>query len=147
MKSCPLCKSDNDDNTGNCHKCGMALLVQSAETAYVLKAWMKCGLYFAAWGVVVVATLAHKPADLLTAPEFPIGLLGVLPGETMTVAAWFAGPFVIGIGWIVYGVLTYIMKTTRKTGMFFLVYIVFCILLALNVVGCKAVLNTVGGIH
>jgi hypothetical protein len=84
---------------------------------------------------------------LLTAPVFPIGLLGALPGQTMTVAAWFAGPVIIGFGWIAYGVLTYIMKTTGKTGVFFLTYIFFVFLLALNVVGCKAVTTTIGGIH
>ena len=74
MKICPQCRHENDDGVENCHECGAELGIwESSNTTtsaeqYVeplISPWVKWGLYFAAWGAVVLATICTKPADLL----------------------------------------------------------------------------------
>jgi len=146
MKNCNNCGSENVDDATHCQECDSPFSLQAA-TSFNIKPWVKWVLYSGAWGVVIISTLARNPADMLTAPAFPIGFLAVFPGAIMTIAVWFFAPIVIGLGWTMYGMLTYVMKTTGKSGVFFLTYIIFCVLLTLNAIGCRMVTATIGGIH
>ncbi len=51
------------------------------------------------------------------------------------------------LGWILYAALSMLIDRTRKIGTFFPVYFVLCVILALNVVGCKKTLEAAAGIH
>jgi hypothetical protein len=111
--------------------------------------WAKWGLYFIAWGAVVLVALANNPSDLLSAPGFPIGFIAMFPNgaEKAITAAWLLGPISIGIGWTLYAVLSIVMSCAKRISVFLPVYIVFCILLTLNVIGCRKILETMAGIH
>ena len=69
---------------------------------------LKWGLYFDAWGAVVLVTLLRNPAGFLSAPAFPVGLLGAFPNSAHAsiVIAWFAGLGVSVGGWLMYFILT-----------------------------------------
>jgi hypothetical protein len=106
---------------------------------------MRLGFYWAAWGTVILAVLAINPAYLLKTPAFPIGLLIFLPdGQNKVSHAFLWGPLAWVAGWTVYCALSYLMSRVRRNWQFFLIYFVFCLLLALNVVGCKAAMESVG---
>jgi len=97
-----------------------------------------------------VAVLVRKPDDLLTAPGFPVGLLGVLfliGAEQATVAGWFGGLGAVVAGWFLYAFLSVTMMRTKKTWVFSMIYVGFCVLLALNLAGCRKIMETVAGIH
>lgn len=157
MKTCPRCRRVNNDEAKNCHACGTELGIWEKSTVQdqnipksddeSFPPWVKWGLYFAAWGVLILATLANKPCDLRAAPGFPIGLLSILPKEESILVAWWAGPIAILGGWMIYVVLTVMMGLAERAGVFSLIYISFCVLLALNLAGCKTMLETAAGIH
>jgi hypothetical protein len=52
-----------------------------------------------------------------------------------------------GGGWMIYVILTVMMGLAKRMGVFFLIYFLFCVLLALNLAGCKSMLVTAAGIH
>lgn len=107
---------------------------------------MKRLLWFGAWGIVILITLAMNPASIITAPLFPMGLFALFPnGDDKAIVAWGTGGFIVG--WLFYVLLSIVMFTTNRKGIFFLLYIIFCILLALNVGGCQRVLKDVSHIH
>jgi hypothetical protein len=68
---------------------------------------------------VVLMTLAIKPADVLTAPWFPVGLIAVLPNgaELAVSAGMLVLPIVVG--WAFYFLLYFLMRLARKRGVFF----------------------------
>ena len=108
----------------------------------------KWGLYLFAWGAVLFVSVVGSPSSLLATPYFPVGLLAMLPdGVNKAIDAWMRGPVLILIGWSIYGALTFIIGRTKKTGAFLLVYILFCVLLALNLVGCAKTLDELSKIH
>ena len=108
---------------------------------------MKLGLYFGAWAVLIFQLLRDKPEQLLKAPGFPIGLLAGLPAQTAIVVAWFGGWLVAIVGWTIYGVLTNVILRARRMPVFAITYVVFCVLLALNMVGCNKMIEIAAGIH
>lgn len=104
-------------------------------------------LWCLAWGMVILTTLAIKPADVLTAPFFPVGLLGFLRGgEPTAMVAWMLG-FPIVFGWLIYILISAAMFRAGRNGTFILIYIVLCALLAVNVVGCHRTLEAASHIH
>jgi hypothetical protein len=105
---------------------------------------LKWVLFYSAWAVVV---LVMNPKNLLVAPLFPVGLLAVFPGGEQA-AVMFSMLVVPGLlGWILYAALSMLIARTRKIGTFFPVYLVLCVVLALNVVGCKKTLEAAAGIQ
>src|SRR6266852_6175352 len=97
----------------------------------------KWQLWFGAWAIVAFAGMVPHPSQVLLAPLFPIGLLALLPhGDEKAITAWMMG-FPCLLGWTVYAVLSAILFRIRKKDAFFLFYALFCIILALNMVGCK----------
>jgi len=166
MKKCRYCGRENADDAAYCGECGTEFHIQArprqigkprpffGETnpsfgfiKRLVPPWIKWGLYVAAWGAVILATLVRKPSDLRMAPGFPIGLLAVLPAETAIVLAWMAAPAAVCGGWMIYFVLTAAIGRAKRLGVFSLAYATLCILLVLNVVGCKKILETAAGIH
>ena len=151
MKTCPHCKRDNADEAGNCRECGAELgtskkaiatqeqnIPKSDDESFSKRTkWI---FWLAAWGGVVLAVLAINPAYLRAAAMFPIGLFALFAGGTQNAFwAWATGGFIIG--WVIYAVLSGLLFNAKNKRVFIAIYIVFCILLALNVGGCQRVLE------
>jgi len=111
--------------------------------------WIRWGLYLDAWSAVIVTVGVNNPNDLLSAAGFPIGLFGIVPnGQQLAItAAWLLGPICAGIGWTIYIVLTVVIGYAKRITIFSIVYAFFCVLLALNVVGCKRLIEAAAGTH
>ena len=104
-------------------------------------------LWLGAWAVVAFVGMVPHPSQLLMAPFFPIGLLALLPGgDEKTITAWMQG-FPCVLGWVVYALFSAMLFRIRKRDAFFLFYALFCIILALNMVGCKKAFEAAAGIH
>jgi len=137
MKTCPQCKLENDDEAGNCRGCGAELRILKDES---FSRRTKLLLWIAAWGGVIFAVLAINPAYIRAAFLFPIGLFAFLANGTQNAFwAWVAGGFIIG--WMLYAVLSAMMFGAKNKQFFIVIYVIFCILLALNVGGCVKVLE------
>jgi hypothetical protein len=70
-----------------------------------------------------------------------------MPVKAALMTAWLAGLVVAISGWILYSLLTVAIGITKRAGIFLLLYIFLCILLATNVAGCQKLLETAAGIH
>lgn len=104
--------------------------------------WM---YWFAAWAGVGLLTLILSPSAIAAAPFFPAGFLGLLGNEENGIIGLMTGAW--ALGWVLYITLTVSMIRTKKRDAFFRTYIVFCILLALNVAGCHQLVGAASGIH
>jgi len=158
---CSYCGRENDKGAQQCTECGTRffdkapsgqLTNPASSVAGSLSPLFKWGLYLAPWSLVALQSALSEPRQLLQAPAFPVGLLGLIATgsrgkEGAIVLAWFAGLSVIIFGWGVYIALTVLMARTKKPNLFLLYYIPFCALLALNVSGCKKLAETAAGIH
>jgi len=153
MKNCPNCFRTNDDAAEYCQNCGAKFEAEEANQgdfkfSDTMPTSQKWGFWLSAWGVVIVTSVAvtATPACVLAAPYFPIGLLVWLQnGENKAIEGWMSGAW--AFGWLFYLLLSVIMFTVRKKGIFFIIYGIFCVLLALNVVGCQRVIGAASGIH
>jgi hypothetical protein len=155
MKSCDYCGHNNDESTEHCSECGSRLKGSDgadrsaglqARTAVSFRA--KSSLVLAAWGVVLAASAAANPANLLTAPLFPLGLLAFLRGgEKNAVIAWMIGTPAILVGWLIYALLWRAMLSSKRAWAFGSLYVLFCFLLALNLAGCKRTLDAFRNLH
>jgi hypothetical protein len=98
--------------------------------------------------MVILVTAAIKPAHLLTAPVFPVGLFALLPdrGDEAVATAWLLRIPIV-MGWAIYVLLSAAMWRARTRGAFLLIYIAFCMLLALNLGGCQRALEAASQIH
>jgi hypothetical protein len=156
MKICGWCGGRNPDEATECSECGTPVK-QGGEAlpAQDFREWfnrpasarLKCYLWYATWGGVILVTLAIKPASILTAPCFPVGLLALLPnGDSKAIlAAMTVIPILVG--WALYVLLSVLMARTRRRGSFLLLYLAFCLLLALNLVGCQRALEAASQIQ
>jgi hypothetical protein len=91
--------------------------------------------------------LVSNPKWVPAAPLFPLGLIAVFPnGTEMAVMAWMM-LLPVCVGWAFYALLTIVMVETRRNWLFVLIYVIFCLALALNVVGCNKTVEAVQGIH
>jgi hypothetical protein len=151
MRKCGYCGRENAENANVCQECGTSFFSNEKKEkgpfSPTISNRFKWTFYFAAWIAVVLATFIRNPADLRWAPVFPIGLLGILSTQSAIVIAWFAGLFVSIIGWLIYVALTILLRRTNRLSFFLLIYLLLCILLALNVVGCGRTLNAASHIH
>jgi hypothetical protein len=148
MKSCPNCSRENDDDAAQCAGCGMKFEIEQSSPKFSdpMPRAHKWQLWLGAWGLVAIATLVIHPAYLLAVPFFPVGLLDWLPhGEEKAIEGWMIGAWVIG--WMLYVFLSAAMFASKRMGIFFIIYVIFCVLLALNVVGCQRVMQAASGIH
>ena len=71
---------------------------------------------------------------------FPLGLFGLLPSRAVgyVIFPGAAGAAVV-IGWMVYATFAMAVDRAKSTGRFFIIYFLFCLLLLLNLVGCKTI--------
>jgi hypothetical protein len=148
MKVCPSCCLTNDDDAECCKECGAKLLPRSANSNDSISTSTKWCFWLGAWGIVILASIAvtGTPRCILATPMFPIGLLFWLPnGENKAIEGWMTGAWVIG--WLFYFLLSVVMFRIKKSGIFFIIYFIFCILLVFNVVGCQRVIQVASGIH
>ena len=75
---------------------------------------LKWTLWFAAWGLVLIATLANKPAQVIMAPLFPLGLIAVFPnGKGIAI---IAGTMVVPglVSWVFYALLWKGISVAKK---------------------------------
>jgi hypothetical protein len=165
MKVCWHCGRTNDDGVKYCLGCGTRI---SALDAFIyakflaLKAFIqkdeapkgedkaseseRWRLWLIAWGGVLLVTLVTGPAYVLAAPLFPIGLFVFLRGgEGKAIEGLMGGAW--GIGWLLYAALSVVMFVVRKKEVFSVVYVIFCVLLILNLVGCQRLLLAANGLH
>jgi hypothetical protein len=98
-------------------------------------------LWFLIWAVAVVAMASRGRPAIFSAPLFPLGLIAFLPdGEQKAITAWMLG-YPALLGWGFYIFFSILLFRVRKNWLFFLLYGLFCIVLLLNVAGCKRVLD------
>jgi hypothetical protein len=81
MKNCPNCFRTNDDEAEYCQNCGTNFEAEEANQGdpkfnEPMSASQKCGYWFGAWVIVIVASVAvtATPACVLAVPYFPNGL-------------------------------------------------------------------------
>jgi hypothetical protein len=148
MKVCPQCRADNYNDTKSCHACGAELgMLKEVELTSLkdrpasqadnkfISGPAKVGYWFAAWGCVLLIVLLTSPTYILAAPFFPIGLFALLPqGAEGGVKAWMTGSFIVG--WAFYILLSIVMFKIKGRNLFFVIYVIFCGLLVLNLGGC-----------
>jgi len=82
-----------------------------------------------AWAIALVLTLLivfPVPAGVAFLPLFPEGLFVFLPKRPAVV-----------IGWVTYLVLMIFLLRSRTSTRFFVLFGVLCLLLAVNIPGCK----------
>lgn len=105
----------------------------------------KLGYWCAAWIGVALVTLLINPSAIAAVPFFPAGLLGLLGNGEEGIIGFMTGAWVLG--WVLYVVLTVSMVRTKTRDAFFSTYVVFCILLVLNVAGCQRLSTVASGIQ
>jgi len=102
-------------------------------------------LWIASWVVVILVMGRETMPGVLF---FPLGLLLVFPSSGETVMTWaMYGMFYGPIGWSFYAVLSLAMGAARTKKKFFLLYLLFCALLIVNIAGCKRAMGLMEGIH
>lgn len=151
MKTCPHCKAENADEVENCLGCAAQLRILENATlaegqdvpkpkSELFPRRKKIFLWIAAWVCVFLTLLAINPAYTRAAFLFPIGLFAFFAmGTQNAFLAWSTGGFIIG--WVLYALLSVIMFGTKNKKVFAVIYVIFCILLALNVGGCVKILE------
>jgi hypothetical protein len=159
VKKCSYCGRENADEADYCYECGTAFhpekeIERCERTASLfgfigrpISPWIKWGLYVIVWSVVALATITKKNANFLAIFAFPLGLLSIMPIKVALMTAWFAGLVVAIWGWIFYSLLTVAIARAKRVSVFSLLYILLCVLLAVNVTGCQKLLQTAAGIE
>jgi hypothetical protein len=156
MKKCQRCEYENGDEADYCSECGKFLssennssLMRRAVIEYpkeLVSAKVRWSLWLMAWGGVILVTILIDPANLRSFLGFPVGFFGFLPAEASILCAMVGGLFLVVGGWIVYVMLS-VRILSSKGNAFWMYYVVFCTLLALNVGGCGVLIHTASGIH
>lgn len=148
MKICPTCSQENKDDAEQCEGCGTKFEMEQSSPKFgdPMPRAHKWQLWLGAWCLVAIATLVMHPAHIVAVPFFPLGLLDWLPhGEQTAIEGWMIGAW--SIGWMLYAFLSVAMFAAKRTGVFFIIYVIFCVLLLLNVVGCQRVMEAASQIH
>lgn len=90
-----------------------------------------------------VATIVLTFPGILLPWLFPAGLFRLFGmRETDVIGHWW-----FAIGWMVYVTFTVAACLTRRKRAYFIIYTILCILLALNIVGCRAFWSEFRGIQ
>jgi len=157
MKSCGNCGRANEDASELCGECRTSFSKEtdsgtmrddlSDSFRQPLPSPVKWTLWLVAWVVVVLATISNDPEQLRGALAFPVGFYGLLPAETSILFAWFGAWCAVVGGWMIYGWLTIAMQLARELRTFSVCYLLFCVLLILNVAGCRHLIETASRIH
>jgi hypothetical protein len=140
MKTCDYCGYENDDDAKHCSGCGTEIVTEkevepSVRPDHAPATITRDGRY----KLLIVAGLAvavltfpgiiFLPASL---PKLPVGLLRLFGfNENQVNPAWSEAI------WFVYIVLIVSACLTPRKRRYFIIYTILCIILALNVVGCR----------
>ena len=144
MKKCQYCGCENPDETESCSACGKTHSNEYSEASIPAAArWL---LWLFAWGGVILVTILNDPQNLRLFLGFPVGFFGLFPAEQSILFTMVGGLFLVMGGWIVYIMLS-VRILRSKSAAFWIYYVIFCILLALNVGGCGLLIHTASGIH
>ncbi len=86
-------------------------------------------LWQIAFGLALLVTGIRSPILILYFWAFPLGLVHVLRGSGNSSESLL-------VSWIIYGVLSICLWVCRPKTIFLILYVLFCLLLAVNVAGC-----------
>jgi hypothetical protein len=96
----------------------------------------KLGRWALAWGIAA-ALSAYPPQVLIFFWLFPVGMFEfLLPPNDYQRSISFNISSLLIIGWIIYGLLTIIAFCQNQRSHFRIVFMILCVLLAMNVAGC-----------
>lgn len=98
------------------------------------------------WYITFGVALFVVADGYLFAPLFPIGLFIPFGLETRDTSS-DAAALMAASGWLAYVVLTIMTSRARSRGAYFAIYGALCLLLILNVIGCRSVLQGMGDLH
>ena len=113
-------------------RCWCAALLKSSELISLRR---RIGLWITAWIIATVACAVPRPVILIFTGVFPAGLLYFL----LPACAW-SNDTTIGLlvfGWLLYAGLTVAGLSQKRASKYFQLYLILCVLLLLNVVGCQ----------
>jgi hypothetical protein len=108
------------------------------DTRYISRS-RRFVLLLIAWLLTAIATI---PGTVFV-PYLPVGL-GRPFGEQAVMAS-VSGWYIL-FGWPVYIGLTIAAYCSRRRWIYYIVYIVLCLLLAYNCVGCREMMRDIGSI-
>ena len=97
-------------------------------------------LWLIAWATALVAAGAPNPGLILYVWLFPLGLMKAIGWEQSGKDNDYI------LGWLPYIALTIAAMYSRPRVLYFTIYVVLCILLLLNVVGCQQ-MNDLSDLH
>jgi hypothetical protein len=109
---------------------------QDPEKSAHISLWRRIGLWLVAWGGAAIACAVPDPFVLLYAGAFPAGILAFLLPNGVWGNETTLG--LLGLGWVFYAGLTVGGLREKRSSKYFRFYAVLCVLLALNVAGCRA---------
>lgn len=96
----------------------------------------KCAFFLLAW---VVTAVLMFPVTLYDSTLFPSGLWPMIgAGEEEVRHSW-----ILKAGWLLYAGLLVGACVSRRKRTYFVIYAVFCVLLIVNIVGCRAMAGAV----
>jgi hypothetical protein len=169
MKTCGYCGKENADEAKGCFECGTSFSGESDVQTWSIGTMMEdvaqfpslaCGclrrqmpfsvrlvLWLVAWGAVIWSTFQHHPEDLRSCLGFPLGFCGLLPEQASITVVMLVGWAVFIVGWVLYGLISAAILISKRLGWLSIFYIVFCVLLALNLTGCRHLIETASGLH
>ena len=95
-------------------------------------------LWLLAWGLTVLAIGVPYPGLILWFWMFPFGLTEAMGWKR-------SGDYILG--WLLYIALTIAALYTRRSFLYFTLYVILCILLLLNVFGCHKIALGLKDLH
>jgi hypothetical protein len=102
---------------------------------------VRLSCWLAAWLILFFATLLTNPGGLRYAFFFPIGWAAFLQtSDIQTALIGLTGWWILG--WGCYLTLTIVLFLIRNRYLYFILFLIFCLLLGVNAIGCKKVLDT-----
>jgi hypothetical protein len=110
-----------------------------AEDTKYISASKRSGLLLLAWFLTAVATIPFCVYPIF----FPVGLGRFFLGHDVGASQ---RDLYILYGWPAYIVLTLAACFLRRRWIYFIVYFVLCLLLALNCIGCRECMSDIGSI-
>jgi len=147
MKRCSYCGRENQDEAVHCFECGTGFVTASA-VAEVAEAklpdqipfrtrWI---LWAVAWAITAILLTIDVPGVWQAFWLFPLcAPVSYLLGNIVTAGDDWT--LIISCGWLYYILLTVWGLCTPRRIVYFIIYTILCISLAVNVAGCHSVLH------
>jgi hypothetical protein len=107
------------------------------EPEQALSLGRKFAFFLLAW---IATAILMFPVSLYNPVLFPIGLVPMVgASEEQVRHSW-----VLKVGWLLYAGLMAGACISRRKRTYFIIYAIFCLLLIVNIIGCRAM---AGAIH